>query len=113
MHDPRIDTYISSSSLFAKPILAHLRQLIHKACPDIEETIKWGFSHFVYKGVFVSMAAFKEHCAFSFWKAKLLTDPHKLFQEREEKAMGHFGKIRSLSDLPAADPRTPCKGFIY
>jgi len=101
MQDPRIGEYIASSAEFARPILKHLRKLVHQACPDVVETMKWSFPHFDYKGVFVSMAAFKEHCAFSFWKAKLLPDPHNLLQEREEKAMGHFGKIRSLKDLPA------------
>jgi len=100
MKDPRIDKYIASSAEFARPILDHLRVLVHQACPEVEEKMKWSFQHYDYKGVFVSMAAFKEHCAFSFWKAKLLPDPHNLLQEREEKAMGHFGKIRSLEDLP-------------
>jgi uncharacterized protein YdeI (YjbR/CyaY-like superfamily) len=98
--DPKIDKYIASSAVFAKPVLIHLRELIHQACPDVEEKMKWSFPHFDYKGVFVSMAAFKEHCAFSFWKAKLMTDPNKLLKDREEKSMGHFGKIRSLKDLP-------------
>ena len=47
------------------------------------------------------MAAFKEHCAFNFWKVKLMSDPHKLFGERDERAMGNFGRIRSLADLPS------------
>lgn len=100
MKDPRIDQYIEASAEFAKPILVHLRELVHQACPGVEETLKWGFPHFDYKGVYTSMAAFKEHCAFNFWKAKLMTDPYKLLGEKEEKAMGHFGKIRSLNDLP-------------
>jgi uncharacterized protein YdeI (YjbR/CyaY-like superfamily) len=65
------------------------------------EKLKWGFPHFDYKGVYVSMAAFKEHCAFNFWKAPQMNDPHGLFGDKEERAMGHFGKIRSLEDLPA------------
>lgn len=98
--DSRIDDYIEASASFAKPILTHLRKLIHEACPEVEEKIKWGFPHFDYKGVYLSMAAFKEHCAFTFWKASIMDDPHGLFRERNEKAMGQFGKIRSLSDLP-------------
>lgn len=99
--DPRIDAYIEASAPFAKPILVHLRQLVHQACPEVKEKIKWGFPHFDYKGVYTSMAAFKEHCAFNFWKAKLMTDPHGLLGEREEKAMGNFGKIRSMKGLPS------------
>jgi hypothetical protein len=67
--DPRVDAYIEKSQPFAKPILLHLRQLVHKACPDISETIKWGFPNFEYKGLVCNMASFKSHCAFGFWKA--------------------------------------------
>jgi len=101
MKDNRIDQYIEGSAEFAKPVLNHLRTLVHRACPDVEEKIKWGFPHFDYKGVYTSMAAFKEHCAFNFWKVKLMSDPHKLFGERDERAMGNFGRIRTLHDLPS------------
>ena len=70
--DKRVDAYIAKSAPFAQPILNHLRELVHKACPDVEETIKWSFAFFDYKGPLFSMAAFKEHCAFGFWKAALL-----------------------------------------
>jgi uncharacterized protein YdeI (YjbR/CyaY-like superfamily) len=95
-----IDNYIAAAAPFAQPILSHLRDLIHQVCPETEEKLKWGFPHFDYKGVYVSMASFKEHCAFNFWKASLMKDPEGLWAAVEEKAMGHFGKIRSLVDLP-------------
>jgi len=100
MNNPAVDQYIENSAAFARPVLNHLRDLVHRACPEAEERLKWGFPHFDYKGVYVSMASFKEHCAFNFWKAKEMSDPHGLFGEREEKAMGHLGRIRSLADLP-------------
>jgi len=98
--DPRIDEYIATSAPFAQPVLNHLRKLIHQACPAVEEKMKWSFPHFDYKGVFCSMASFKEHCAFNFWKAKLIPDPHNLLKENSMRAMGQFGKIKSLNDLP-------------
>ncbi|SRR6266481_635151 len=90
--DPRVDAYIASAADFARPILKHLRALIHNGCPEVEETIKWGFPHFEYKGVLCSMAGFKGHCAFGFWKRQLA--PAK------SEAMGQFGRIAALSDLP-------------
>jgi uncharacterized protein YdeI (YjbR/CyaY-like superfamily) len=101
--DKRIDAYISKSAKFAQPILLHFRELVHQACPDIEETIKWGFPHFDFQGMCCSIAAFKEHCTLGFWKANLMKDPQKLFVllRTEAKAMGHFGKIKSLADLPS------------
>ncbi|GIV01873.1 MAG: hypothetical protein KatS3mg015_0703 [Fimbriimonadales bacterium] len=96
--DPRVDQYIASAAEFAQPILTHLRELVHRACPEVEETMKWSFPHFEFKGVLCSMAAFKHHCAFGFWKASLMKDPKGILREGE--AMGHLGKITSLDDLP-------------
>ncbi len=91
--DPRVDAYIAKSADFAKPILRHLREIVHKGCPEVEETMKWSLPHFMYRGMLCSMAAFKSHCAFGFWKSKLIA-PEK------PEAMGQFGRIASISDLP-------------
>ena len=96
--DPRIDAYIAKSADFAKPILKHLRKVVHAGCPDVQETMKWSMPHFDYKGVMCGMAAFKQHCAFGFWKESLVFGSDK----REEKtAMGSFGCIKSLAGLPS------------
>jgi uncharacterized protein YdeI (YjbR/CyaY-like superfamily) len=95
--DPRVDAYIAKSADFAKPILQHLRKIVHAGCPEVEETIKWQFPHFDYKGVMCGMAAFKQHCAFGFWKEALILDRAKV---PEKRAMGSFGCITSLADLP-------------
>ncbi|MBL7766150.1 MAG: YdeI/OmpD-associated family protein [Chitinophagaceae bacterium] len=100
--DKRIDAYILKSQPFAQPILHHLRALVHHACPEVEEKIKWSFPNFDYKGSpLCSMAAFKQHCAFGFWKAGLMKD--KALQEtaQKETAMGHLGRICTLEDLPS------------
>lgn len=101
--DKRIDAYIEAAQPFAKPILKHLRKLIHQGCPEVEETIKWSFASFDYKGPFVSFAAFKEHCAFGFWKTSLINDKHGYLQPVANKggeSMGNFGRITSRKDLP-------------
>lgn len=72
--DPRVDAYIDKAADFARPVLKKFRTLVHKGCPDVEETIKWGMPSFDYKGPLASMAAFKQHCAVGFWKAALLAD---------------------------------------
>jgi uncharacterized protein YdeI (YjbR/CyaY-like superfamily) len=93
--DPLIDQYIARSAEFARPILTHIRAVVHEACPEVEETMKWSFPHFDYKGMMCSMAAFKEHCAFGFWKASLILD------STNADAMGQFGRITKVSDLPS------------
>ncbi|MBK7109862.1 MAG: YdeI/OmpD-associated family protein [Bacteroidetes bacterium] len=100
--NPLIDAYIDKAEEFAKPVLNHLRKLVHTACPDVEEKIKWGFPNFIYKKeILCSMAAFKNHCAFTFWKAALMKDNKKIFEISGKTAMGHFGKITALKDLPS------------
>ncbi|MFN8252076.1 MAG: YdeI/OmpD-associated family protein [Ferruginibacter sp.] len=97
-----IDAYIAKSADFAKPILNHLRELVHQACPEVEEKLKWSMPHFDYKGeMMCGMAAFKQHASFGFWKAALMKDPILLETAKTEVAMGHLGKITSLKDLPS------------
>ena len=95
--DPRVDAYIEKSAEFSKPILVHIRKLVHKACPDITETMKWSFPHFDHKGTVCSMASFKQHCAFGFWKQALLEQDAF---PAEKTAMGSFGRITTVKDLP-------------
>lgn len=93
--DPRVDAYIAKAAPFAQTILTHLRAVVHEACPEVEETMKWSFPHFMYKGMLCSMAAFKAHCALNFWKAELL-----MGDAAQRDAMGQFGRIAALEDLP-------------
>jgi uncharacterized protein YdeI (YjbR/CyaY-like superfamily) len=101
MHSPQVDAYIAKSPEFARPILEKVGKLFHQACPEIEETIKWGFPHFEYKGIVGNMAAFKKHAAFGFWKAKLLPDPDGLLTGAQKEAM-HMTRITDVSHLPPA-----------
>jgi uncharacterized protein YdeI (YjbR/CyaY-like superfamily) len=96
--DARIGTYIAKSADFAQPILAHIREVVHSACPDVEETMKWSHPHFMYKGMLCSIASFKEHCAFAFWKGSLIL---KDVRADDAKAMGQFGRITNISELPS------------
>ena len=97
--DPRVDAYIAKSADFAKPILKHLRKLVHRACPDVEETLKWNMPAFMHKGLLCGIAAFKEHCTFGAWKHSLIETRLTADHKRDE-AMGQLGRIRSLADLP-------------
>jgi uncharacterized protein YdeI (YjbR/CyaY-like superfamily) len=99
--DARVDAYIAKSAPFAQPILWHLRTLVHKACPEVEETIKWSMPFYVYKGVILgNMAAFKAHCSFGLWGSGMSEAIGKT-GERATEGMGTFGRLESLKDLPA------------
>lgn len=94
--DKRIDEYIAKAAPFARPILRHLRAIVHAGCPDVQETLKWSMPHFEHHGILCGMAAFKQHCAFGFWKGSLLEG----IGANASDAMGQFGRLESLEDLP-------------
>lgn len=112
MKHTSIDSYIEHAEPFAIPILKKMRAWVHKACPEVTESLKWGMPAFDYKGPLCSMASFKQHCVFAFWKEELISDPDQILQKRAMKggtAMGHLGRIIKVSELP---PDKVMIGFI-
>lgn len=99
-HDPRIDAYIAKSADFARPILEHLRAVVHAACPEVEEGLKWSMPFFSYRGApMCSMASFKQHCGFHFWLYKEVVGTDA--EDDDGKGMGQFGKLATVKDLPS------------
>jgi uncharacterized protein YdeI (YjbR/CyaY-like superfamily) len=96
--DPRVDAYIAKQAEFARPILTYLREIVHTACPKVEEEIKWGAPFFMYHGTMCQMAAFKQHVAFGFWKGALVVGRSS---GEDDRAAGQFGRITSVKDLPS------------
>jgi uncharacterized protein YdeI (YjbR/CyaY-like superfamily) len=98
--DPRVDAYIEKAASFAQPVLTHLRELVHQACPRVTEAVKWGMPFFMQQGIVLChMAAFKQHCAFGFWGPEM----KKVLAEDglvASQAMGSLGRITGPKDLP-------------
>jgi uncharacterized protein YdeI (YjbR/CyaY-like superfamily) len=89
--NPRIDAYVARSANFAKPILNRIRKLVHAACPDVAETLKWNSPFYEYQGILLATPAFKKHCALIFWKGRL-------FLGKDQKA--RLRRLTTLSELP-------------
>jgi uncharacterized protein YdeI (YjbR/CyaY-like superfamily) len=99
--NPKVDAYLARAQPFAQPIMEHLRQLVHKACPEVEETIKWSRPFFEYRGaILCNMSAFKEHCSFGFWGEEMSVVLRGAKVLRED-GMGSLGRITSLKNLPS------------
>jgi len=96
--DPRVDAYLETKAAdFAKPILTHVRAMLHEVCPDCEETLKWGMPSFLYKGkILAGFASFKAHATFGYWSGSQVVDT----SDKSPTAMGQFGRLTSLDDLP-------------
>jgi uncharacterized protein YdeI (YjbR/CyaY-like superfamily) len=97
----KVDAYLVKARPFAQPVLKHLRELVHRGCPEVEETIKWSRPFFEYRGaILCNMSAFKEHCSFGFWGEEIgavLREAKVL----HEDGMGSLGRITSVKDLPS------------
>jgi uncharacterized protein YdeI (YjbR/CyaY-like superfamily) len=98
--DPRIDAYIAKSRPFAQPILIQIRELVHKGCPGVVETIKWSRPFFTYKEVILcNMSAFNEHCSFGFWGEEISAVLRRA-KVLQPGAMGSLGRLTRIEDLP-------------
>src|SRR5688572_10925144 len=105
MKNPAVDAYIAKSADFARPILKHVRNLMHRGCPKIEEKIKWGVPVFEREGIVAMMAAFKQHVAFRFWRERLIrerlrADAERVFPKDAKPGMGGR-RYHSRDELPA------------
>ena len=102
--DPRLDAYIRKAKPFAKPILVHIRKIVHRAVPKIEESIKWGMPAYLIDGQIVcGMAGFTAHAALWFWNGAALLKAGVLRKEwLKKEGMGTFGRLTNVKDLPAA-----------
>ena len=96
--DPRVDAYIAKAPEFARPVLTHIRKVIHSAIPDVEESVKWSAPAFEYKGIICILASFKEYCALNLWKGPLIL---KNGDKAVDDPAGNFGKLRTVGDLPS------------
>lgn len=95
--DPRIDAYIAAAQPFARPILSHIRDVIHAASPDVTETIKWSRPFFEHQGrMFAALGAFKAHASLVLWRMGETGGA----TSREQEGMGQFGRLTRLADLP-------------
>jgi uncharacterized protein YdeI (YjbR/CyaY-like superfamily) len=94
--DARVDAYIARAQPFARPILDHVRERVHSVLPEAEETLKWGAPAVTLDGkIVLILAAFKVHAALNFWRGQELRG-----EAASSEAMGQFGKLKSVADLP-------------
>jgi uncharacterized protein YdeI (YjbR/CyaY-like superfamily) len=99
--DPNVDRFIREAAPFARPILKRIRSLVHRGCPQAEETIKWGMPFFMVDGkILCAVGAFKAHCNFGFWKGRSILAADG---SRAKVGMGQrYGRITAVGELPSA-----------
>lgn len=102
--DNRVDEYIQTAPKALQEAMQYLRSTIHKAIPEVEETIKWSKPHFLYQGeIICAIMGFTKHLNFVFWRGQEMQDPQNILQETGKTNMKTIKNIKSLKDLPVAD----------
>ncbi|MBA2687415.1 MAG: YdeI/OmpD-associated family protein [Gemmatimonadaceae bacterium] len=96
--DPRVTAYIKKQQPFAQPILRYLREVVHEAVPECEETLKWGAPAYMHHGIVCITAGFKKHTAIVLWKGPLILNTKG---KRADEAWGDYGRVTTIDDLPA------------
>jgi hypothetical protein len=74
--DPRVDAYLDALPEWQRAILARVRDLVHEADPEVEETIKRTRQpYFVVEGNVCAFLAAKDHVNIFLYDGALVPDP--------------------------------------
>ena len=76
MQDPRVDDYLAAAPEWQREVMAHVRELLHEADPEIEETIKRTVQpYFVLNGNVAAFLKTKDHVTVFLYDGGLAPDP--------------------------------------
>ncbi len=99
-----IDARIKALGDWRGEFLAHARQLIHEALPDVVETVKWrkptnphGVPVWEHAGILCTGETYKDKVKLTFAQGAALPDPKRLFNA------GLDGNVRRAIDLREGD----------
>ena len=77
--DPRVDAYIDPLPAWQQALCQRLRDIVHAADPDVEETIKRTVQpYFVLDGNVCALLATKDHINLFVYDGAIVADPHGL-----------------------------------
>jgi len=74
--DPRVDTYIDALPAWQQEICRHVRDLVHRADPEVAETVKRTRQpYFVLDGNICALLAAKDHVNVFLYDGAIVPDP--------------------------------------
>jgi hypothetical protein len=74
--DPRVDAYLDRLPVWQQEICGRVRDLVHAADPDVEETIKRSVQpYFVLSGNICALLAAKDHVNVFLYDGAIVPDP--------------------------------------
>lgn len=93
--DPSVDAYIDPLPEWQREICSRVRDLIHEADPEIEETIKRRVQpYFVLEGNVIALLAAKEWVNVFLYDGAIVPDPEGIITDGHENTSARQIKIR-------------------
>lgn len=97
--DPRIDAYIDALPEWQRAICHEVRELVHAADPEVEETIKRTRQpYFVLNGNICALLATKDHVNVFLYDGAIVPDPEGIITS------GHGNKTARMIAIYQGDP---------
>ena len=102
--DPRVDAYIDALPPWQQAICHEVRDLVHEADPEVEETIKRTVQpYFVLQGNICALLAAKDHVNVFLYDGGIVPDPEGIITAGHDNQTGADGRgPRGRDGQPAA-----------
>jgi len=93
--DPRVDDYLDPLPAWQRQIFAKVRDLVHEADPDVEETIKRKVQpYFVLDGNVCAFLAAKDHASIFLYDGAIVPDPEGIITAGHDNKTGRMIAVR-------------------
>jgi len=93
--DPRVDAYLDGLPTWQRDICSQVRDLVHAADPDVEETIKRRVQpYFVLEGNICALLAAKDHVNVFLYDGAIVPDPEGIITGGHENKTARTVAIR-------------------
>jgi len=93
--DPRVDAYLDPLPDWQRQIFSRVRDLVHEADPDVEETIKRTVQpYFVLDGNVIAFLAAKDHASIFLYDGAIVPDPEGIITGGHDNQTGRMIAVR-------------------
>lgn len=102
--DPRVDAYLDAMPEWQREIFGRVRDLVHAADPDVEETIKRTVQpYFVLEGNICAFLATKDHVNVFLYDGAIVPDPDGIITAGHDNKTARtvaFRRDETINDRP-------------
>lgn len=100
--DPRVDTYIDALPAWQQAVCQQVRDLVHAADPEVEETIKRTVQpYFVLKGNICALLGTKDHVNVFLYDGAIVPDPEGIITAGHDNKTARTVAVYEGEELPA------------